>query len=118
MKFEARSGLLAFLLLGSAGVPLRAQDPDRTFINGVVVDAVTDEAVPNALVELSELRGSRDPRATLTDELGVFELSNIPPGAYVLSISQFGYETQVMDVELPLQANAFLQVALELKPYA
>ena len=112
----SRSGwsrAVAATLLGLGGAPVvSAQTTDLpAFINGVVVDGVTADEMPGAWVEL------RDFRTVLTDDDGVFQLTEIPPGPYVLTISQFGYETQVMDLDLPLEANAFLQIELEPKPY-
>jgi hypothetical protein len=104
---------VGLLMAGGHAAPAAGQSNDSTtFLNGVVIDAVTANEMPGVLVRLGETR------AVLTDDSGVFEIAPLPLGPHVLSISQFGYETQVIDVELPLSANAFLQIALQPKPYS
>ena len=60
-----------------------------------------------ALVNAAELPGGR---ATLTDDNGVFELTDLPAGRYTLSISKTGFVGLSYGQRRPLQAGTPLQL--------
>src|SRR4029078_8295927 len=60
-----------------------------------------------ALVNRPELPGGR---ATLTDDSGVFELTDLPAGRYTLSVSKTGFVRLSYGQRRPLQAGTPLQL--------
>src|SRR5690348_10390347 len=78
-------------------LPVLAQD--RAAINGTVTDA-SGALVPGAAVELkSPETGLR--RAALTDEGGRYQITPLPVGSYVLTISHMGFKpTTVNQIDL------------------
>ncbi|MGB3618903.1 MAG: carboxypeptidase-like regulatory domain-containing protein, partial [Catalinimonas sp.] len=81
MHFSVRrAGRVALLLLFSAS--LRAQT-----LKGTVLDATTDEPLPDAHVVLPDAD-----RGTYTDASGRFELQR-PAGARTLRVTFVGYDT-------------------------
>lgn len=93
-----RFAALAFLLiLAAPRSPVCAQS-DSSFreVSGVVGDAQTGRAVPNALVVIPDL-GVR----TLSDQHGRFHLDRVPGGAFTWLFQALGYAdwSEVMSVE-------------------
>ena len=74
---------------------------------GIVQNAMDGSPIPNALVQLSDGRGS------LTNENGQFILLNVPPGAYSLSITGLGWEPkEVSDIRVEDGGTATVEVSL------
>ena len=84
-----RPGLLglAAVWVALASSPLAAQQ--GTTISGTLVDSVTLQPIPNAIVVIEELR--REVRA---DAQARFTFERIPPGEYHLSIRADGYSSR------------------------
>ncbi len=78
-------------------------------ITGSVNDAETGDALISASIQLvdSEI-------ATVTDNEGYFELSNVPEGSHILLIRYLGYQTK--EVEVDLQAGATREIEIDLTP--
>ncbi|WP_082391177.1 TonB-dependent receptor [Jiulongibacter sediminis] len=66
-------------------------------IRGIISDAVTQEPLSGATVILD---GKMDGNGGLTDENGLFELKDIPPGRHFIRITFLGYE--------PTETESFL----------
>lgn len=79
-------------------------------IKGRVLTADTGRPVKRARVAVSaaELQGSR---ATLTDDAGAFEFTELPAGRYTLSVSKQGFIALSYGQRRPLQAGTPLQLA-------
>jgi large repetitive protein len=79
-------------------------------ISGRVVAADTGRPVRRARVSLTapELP---EGRGTLTDDSGVFEITELPPGRYTLAVSKTGFVTLSYGQRRPLQAGTPLQLA-------
>ena len=75
--------ILLFTLL--LGIGLSAQT-----ITGRVLDS-NDEPVVFAAITLSRAKDSSLVKATITEDLGIFELQSILPGKYLLKITNLGY---------------------------
>ncbi len=75
--------ILLFTLL--LGIGLSAQT-----IKGRVLDS-NDEPVVFAAITLSRAKDSSLVKATITEDLGIFELQSILPGKYLLKITNLGY---------------------------
>lgn len=112
-----RGVALGGALVLALALPLAAQEPggqeDTGHLRGVVVDALAGAPISGALVVLDDER-----RAVLTDSAGAFDFGAVWSGSQVLTIQQYGYETQgmhavvpvdgVLDVEIPLPPKAVL----------
>ncbi len=99
--------LQQFLLLLLCAVSVSAQIPSLGGnqqnqihdgkINGKVTDSKTAKAVSYANVALNR-PGKTDPiDGTITDEKGNFQLKNIKPGFYKISVTFIGYTTFSQD---------------------
>jgi hypothetical protein len=95
------AGLLAALTLTapplprqSAPVGASAQAPVSGIVRGLVIDAQRGAPIMDVRVVLTAEDGARGgdrARTAQTVDTGRFEFSNLPPGAYTLSISTVGY---------------------------
>lgn len=65
-------------------------------INGKVIDSPTGEAIPGAVVYLTELKAG-----AVCDTAGMFTLQNIPKGTFLCQASFIGYTTQVKKITVP-----------------
>ena len=123
---------LAFTLVGLLVVPTGAQEPARPAgqqpprdtsgqqtkdtaaptgsIRGRVVAADTGRPIKRARVSANapELQGGR---GMLTDDKGLFELTELPAGRYTLSVSKSGFVSLQYGQRRPLQAGTPLQLA-------
>ena len=82
------------------GAPVAAQTT-RT-LSGRLVNSLSNEPVPQATVQIDELR-----RTTTSAADGTFSFDNVPPGTYHVSIHSQGYssrrtEAVVSDTSMPL----------------
>ncbi|MBP7669564.1 MAG: TonB-dependent receptor [Candidatus Eisenbacteria bacterium] len=98
--------LLAFLLL--AGATAWAQAPAGT-IAGVVRDAATGDPLPHAALTLE---GTANWGGE-SEEQGIFQIPNIPPGVYNVKVQLMGYATAtVPNVEVRAGETTRLPVEL------
>jgi len=93
--------------------PAQQQDappPPAGLISGRVLAADTGRPVKRArvLVSAAELPGGR---GILTDDSGVFELTDLPAGRYTMSVSKSGFISLSYGQRRPLQAGTPLQLA-------
>lgn len=65
-------------------------------IKGLVKDAQTNQELAFANVYITDLE-----KGTSTDEHGLFQIDNIPPGKHTMQISILGYETQSINILTP-----------------
>src|SRR5215212_3574293 len=107
----SRPGTLQTPARDSPAQAAKADDPAAPMarITGRVLTADTGRPVrrARALVNAAELPGGR---ATLTDDNGVFELTDLPAGRYTLSISKTGFVGLSYGQRRPLQAGTPLQL--------
>ncbi len=79
-------------------------------IAGVALNRATGAPVPNALVQLSDGRGS------LTNENGRFILVNVPPGTYSLEVTGLGWApATISGIEVTAGGTATVEVRLTLR---
>ncbi|MGB5419118.1 TonB-dependent receptor [Algibacter sp.] len=69
-------------------------------IQGLIKDANTNENLALVNVYFSDLE-----KGTSTNELGVFNFNNLPTGSYTVLFSMIGYETQSLQVNIPIKTN-------------
>ena len=102
------SRVFAFLLLIVASVPLLAQGVD---IRGVVSDSTTGEKIPFANIVLKNSN-----KGAASNIQGFYLVSNVRPGAYIVTVSSIGYQTKSRTINvLPGQS---VVLNLELAPKA
>lgn len=76
-----------------AALPSTVQAQARTNISGRLVNSLSGDPIPNALVQIDELR-----RTTMSAANGTFTISDVAPGTYHLSVHAQGYSTRPMEV--------------------
>ena len=104
LKISFLSFLLAVLCL--PGVSW-AQHDDHHVLHGMVRDASSGEGVMFASIQIVGHQGG-----TACDAMGHFEL-HIPAGDYTLQISAIGYQSQRIDVSLPVDHQQQLSINLQ-----
>jgi hypothetical protein len=88
----AARALCLLLLLWSATLSSRAQSsPAATLLTGTVLDDKSRTVEFAAVLLLHPTDSLTVVQATATDTLGVFRLTGVPPGEYVVKISALGY---------------------------
>ncbi len=104
--------VLVFCLF--TAIAVHAFGQATTSVRGHVTDP-SGAAVPNAQVRVTRT-DTNLARATLTNQEGFYELPQLPPGTYMLTISAPGFATMerpdlTLQVNLPATADMQLQVA-------
>ena len=108
-----RSALAAGLeLLWCAGFPAMAQE--TALIEGKVTDS-SDAPIYGALVIVESANGSR--YTTVTDDLGVFRISALAPGDYLVKISASAFSDWTAS-DVPVSATAGSKPLLVVLPVA
>lgn len=78
-------------------------------IKGVVKDAENGKPVDYARIVVLDLN-----RITYTNDLGEFELEQLPEGSIILAVFRIGYESK--DIQIELRANETKTITIELSP--
>jgi hypothetical protein len=105
-----KSILLALLITLVISVSVLAQrpntgnfDPEKLknmkigTVSGVVHESGTETPIMYANVTLKRMKDSSIVSGDITDETGFFEMTELPPGLYILDIKFLGFETKSMD---------------------
>jgi hypothetical protein len=91
-------------------LPLLAQSPNGV-LNGIVVDASNSAIVGADVTAQNDTTGLQ--YSTKTNGEGIYVLSNLPPGAYRLQVSKFGFKSIIKpDIELHVQDSLALNFTL------
>jgi hypothetical protein len=93
------TGLLAFSIL------VIAQKTDGS-VKGKLVDTSAKQALSEATVSVIDTKDSSLVSYTLTNKQGVFEIKDLEPGNYRLSISFQGYQTLKKNFSIPADKKA------------
>jgi biopolymer transport protein ExbB len=97
------------------GAPSEVTTPDRGLIKGKVTDTQTPRAqnLADALVTVeSEMLLGSEARTTNTDSAGNYEVPNLPPGEYVVSVVKQGFDESTDYVTVTPGGEAFHDVRL------
>jgi len=87
--------LCVFILIFSVSIPIHAQDANSS-LSGAITSAA-GAAVPNAKVSVKNL-ASGQTSETQTDSAGHYNVPDLTPGDYELSIAAEGYSTNTLKV--------------------
>src|SRR5690554_6938462 len=82
--------LLAVLFLSLSTAQLWAQAP-KAKLSGKIIDYLTKEIVDYSTISLHPIEDSKKVNGTIADGNGNFELDNIVPGKYNISVNFIGY---------------------------
>lgn len=80
-------------------------------VEGTVIRADTREPLKKAWVTLQRIEGQGKSSGALTDASGRFELTDIEPGRYRLSVQRNGYVSQAYGRQGPEQAGTILSIS-------
>jgi hypothetical protein len=97
--------LCCFFLICTAAYPQASVDQGR--VRGTVTDSTNGQPIPYANVVL---KGTS--LGASTNSSGFYHISSIPPGTYVLIISQVGYRTK--ERSLTVRENQIVQLDVQL----
>jgi len=82
-------------------------------LSGKIVNKSDGEALVGASIIVRSSVPSTEPRETATDDNGHYEITDIPPGKYSVTVSYLGFVThQVADVTIPGPAITTMNVSL------
>jgi len=101
--------LLAAMSISTSSIAANSYYNTTGTIEGLVVDAETNEPVSYAYLHLEEIN-----RTTTTDRNGEFRIRNVPPGRYTIIIHRIGY-TSVNQV-ISISADEISEIRLEMRP--
>jgi outer membrane receptor protein involved in Fe transport len=89
-----KSLMLVVLFLAVCwGGAARAQAPGG-IVSGIVIDSISNKPVDYATVSVFKVGSTTPVNGGLSDEKGVFKITNIPAGAYRVQVNYIGYKVK------------------------
>ena len=88
--------LLAIAIVSSNGVYAQ----EKQSITGKLFEEKSNQAVPFATVALFKTSDSKIAGGSMSDENGVFNISPVIPGNYILKVSNIGYKPVIRNIEV------------------
>ncbi|RZK39785.1 MAG: TonB-dependent receptor [Pedobacter sp.] len=105
-RFKSKvNHLLLFLIFSIQVVNAQTQ---TGVVTGKIVDAVTNEALPGASVNIEGKQGN-----AVTDINGIYTLRNVPIGSIKLQIAYIGYETSIKKLNVEINKTSVSNISLK-----
>ncbi len=109
IKYSVVVGIFILMISWKLGI---SQNNIR--LSGYVHDSDTGNPLPAAIIRVEDTE-----KGALTNESGYFEIENLQPGIYNLTISLLGYENENINrVQIYRNQNQRIQILLKEKPIA
>lgn len=93
--------LLLLLCLFSGMIYAQGNQTENAYVDGVVMDKATKEAIYSAAVSLTNINDSTIRKGALTDSIGYFRIT-APKGNYKLKITYVGHEIYASEIALTI----------------
>lgn len=109
VRLSAASGMVllcCFFLAALAATPAAAQN--SVSVLGRLVDSLTDQPVPAAVVLLEELG-----RETTSDDQGMFRFDGVPPGRYHVLVRTAGYSSRRNEIAATVGSEVPVDVRVD-----
>ncbi len=103
--------LLLFVILFSTAATANSQSNYAT-LSGTVVDP-QEKVVPGCTAQLTS-QSTRAIRQATTNDLGIFQISGLPPGDYELSVQASGFASIKQELKLEVGQTMTLDLTLKL----
>jgi iron complex outermembrane receptor protein len=91
-----------------------AANTEAAMLQGIVTDAETNESLPKATIEVVSVDG-KITRGAASGANGEFDLQNLPPGLYAVTVSYLGYARRTVE-DVVLAAGEFRALDIPMSP--
>lgn len=93
------------MLMLCIGLHAQTPSPKIGTVEGKVIDATTNEAIPYATIVVKSKADGKVLTGAITDDSGNFKIEKIPAGALTVDIQFIGYETITKDITISNEAR-------------
>lgn len=97
------------LVICTVALPTAVAAQGDVSVSGRLMNSLSGDPIPNAVVQIDELR-----RTVTSGADGTFTFPNVPPGSYHLSVHSQGYSTR--RTELTVSTTAVSEIAISVDP--
>ena len=102
-----KKSILAFIILGTLLCSVAAKAQNVT-IDGTIMDSILKKTLTSATVSLARAKDSSLISFTRADDDGYFQIKNVVPGRYLLSVSYVGYQHLWFGIKVGASSNLSL----------
>ena len=102
-----KKSILAFIILGTLLCSVAAKAQNVT-IDGTIMDSILKKTLTSATVSLARAKDSSLISFTRADDDGYFQIKNVVPGKYLLSVSYVGYQHLWFGIKVGASSNLSL----------
>jgi hypothetical protein len=78
---------------------------------GIVLDSLSQQALPNANIRLTTISGSPVSTA-FSNTKGLFDLKLIPSGEYFIDVEYIGYKSVHQQIKIPVEQKSFVELKI------
>ena len=102
-----KKSILAFIIIGTLLCSVAAKAQNVT-IDGTIMDSILKKTLTSATVSLARAKDSSLISFTRADDDGYFQIKNVVPGKYLLSVSYVGYQHLWFGIKVGASSNLSL----------